>query len=73
MTSLMMNFEVRDSSFAGILCRYSVRQCLLCGEPVEPFSSFQEECDELDEDICESHAVFWTFWISVSFRSFYLA
>ena len=61
MSSLMMNFEVRDSSFAGILCRYSVRQCLLCGEPVEPFSSFQEECDELDEDICESHAVFGLF------------
>eukprot|EP00435_Cladocopium_sp_Y103_P068742 s379_g32.t1 len=58
MNSLMMNLEIKDSSFAGTLCRYSVRQCLLCGEPVEPFFDFQQERDEPDEAVVENHVVF---------------
>eukprot|EP00435_Cladocopium_sp_Y103_P017696 s2757_g4.t1 len=53
--------SVESISFSGVkhsfeeVVLYSVRQCLLCGEPVEPFCDFQQE---LVESVFESNMVF---------------
>ena len=49
----LMNVEIRDSSFSGVLSCFSVRQCFICGEPVEEpvvDLDFQRENEVLQQE-----------------------
>ena len=39
----LLDVEMRDSSFSGVLSCFSVRQCCICGEPVEPIVDAEDK------------------------------
>ena len=43
----LMNVEIRDSSFSGVISCFSVRQCFMCGEPVESVLDLNQQENEV--------------------------